>query len=267
MDVPSLSLSADRLFERARELATVDRLLVKARDHAGSLLVVEGAAGIGKSKLLAAIGGLARPRGFEVLKARGAEFEAGIAFGVARQLFEPILHSADVEQRQGLLEGVARDGARALGIEEGQPPADQFAAIHGLYWLCANQAEREPLVILIDDLQWIDKPSLGWLGYLGRRLGELSIMLVVALRSGHEVGDGGDLASLLGEAGAERLVLGALSEEGVGAIVRTQFDEHADRSFCAACTDLTGGNPLFVHELIAAARSEGCVRALTVLRR
>ncbi len=254
MAVPSLSLSADGLFERERELATVDRLLNGARDRAGAVLTVEGAAGIGKTELMGAIGGLARARGYDVLKARGSGFEAGMAFGVARQLFESMLRSATVEERRALLDGVAQMGARAMGFGAGEPPADQFAAIHGLYWLCANCAERGPLVMLVDDLQWVDNPSLAWLGYLGRRIDDLPLVLVVALRTGYE---GGDLASLVDEAGVERLVLGPLSEAGVGAIVRARLDEHADRRFCAACAELTGGNPLFVHELLAAARSEG----------
>jgi hypothetical protein len=56
---------------------------------------------------------------------------------------------------------------------------------------------------------------------------------------------------------AQRLVLGPLSAAGVGAIVRAQLGEDADESFCAACWELTGGNPLLVRELLAAAREEG----------
>ena len=75
------------LLERERELARVGRLFGRISAGSGSVVVVEGPAGIGKSELLAAAGEGGQARGLEVLRARGSEFEAEIAFGVARQLF------------------------------------------------------------------------------------------------------------------------------------------------------------------------------------
>jgi tetratricopeptide (TPR) repeat protein len=193
----------------------------------------------------------------EVLRARGSEFEAEIGFGVARQLFEPMLRAASAGERRGLLDGVARVGARALGVEGGDPPADRFAAIHGLYWLCANRAEDSPLVVAVDDVQWADDPSLAWLGYLARRVGDLPLVVVLGLRSGDPGGERAEFARLVGDGGARRLVLGPLSAAAVGEIVRGQLDEGAEGSFCAAVSELSGGNPLFVRELVAAAREEG----------
>ena len=79
------------------------------------------------------------------MRARGSEFEEQIAFGIARQLFEPMLRAVSSAERDRLLDGVAHVGAQALGVEAGAPPADRFAAVHGLYWLCANRAEDGPL--------------------------------------------------------------------------------------------------------------------------
>ena len=245
------------LLEREAELARVAGLLDEAGHGAGAVVVVEGPAGIGKSELLAAVGAGARARGFAVVSARGSEFEAEIAFGVARQLFEPMLRAASAGERRRLLGGVARVGARALGVEPGEPPADRFAAIHGLFWLCANRAERGPLLVVVDDVQWADDPSLGWLGYLARRARDLALLVVLGLRSGDPGGERGELARLAGDSGVQRIALGPLSAAAVGAIVRTQFDQDAEEAFCAACGELTGGNPLFVRELLAAAREEG----------
>ena len=242
------------LLEREVELARIDGLLARASNRVGGVVVVEGAAGIGKSELLAAVRAGAQERGFAVLKARGSEFEGEIAFGVARQLFEPTLRAASPGERRRLLSGVARVGARALGVEAGEPPADRFAAVHGLFWLVANRAERGPLVVLVDDVQWADDPSLAWLGYLARRAGDLALLLVVGLRSGYP---GGELEQLVGDSGVDRIALGPLSAAAVGAIVRAQLDEEPEEAFCAACWELTGGNPLFVRELLAAARAEG----------
>jgi DNA-binding CsgD family transcriptional regulator len=250
-------VAVEGLLEREVELARVDGLLDRVGAGVGAVVVVEGPAGIGKSELLAAVRGRAQARGFGLLRARGSEFEAEVAFGVARQLFEPMLRAASVGERRRLLGGVARVGARALGVEAGEPPADRFAAIHGLFWLCASRAERGPLVLLVDDAQWVDDPSLAWLGYLARRAPDLALLLVVGLRSGDPGGDRGELERLVGDDRVQRIALGALSAAAVGAIVRAQLDEDADEPFCAACSELTRGNPLFVRELLAAARGEG----------
>jgi DNA-binding CsgD family transcriptional regulator len=244
------------LLDRERELAEIGELIEAAREGSGGLVVVEGPAGIGKTRLLGEAARTASAAGMEVLRARGWEFEAEIGFGVARQLFEPMLRAASVGERRGLLDGVARVGARALGVEDGERPADRFAAIHGLYWLCANRAEESPLVVAVDDVQWADDPSLAWLGYLARRVGDLPLLLVLGLRSGEPGGQRAELAQLIGDGAARRLALGPLSAAAVGEIVRGEFDEGAEESFCAAVSELCGGNPLFVRELVAAAREE-----------
>jgi hypothetical protein len=142
-------------------------------------------------------------------------------------------------------------------MEAGEPPADRFAAIHGLYWLCANRAELGPVLVVIDDVQWADDPSLAWVGYLGRRVADLPVVLVLGLRAGDPGGERAELARLVDDGEARRLVLGPLSAAAVGEIVRGQLDESAEESFCAAVSELSRGNPLFVRELLAAAREEG----------
>jgi DNA-binding CsgD family transcriptional regulator len=245
------------LLDRERELGEIGGLLEAAGEDSGGVVVVEGPAGIGKTRLIEEAARGAGAAGMRVLRARGSDFESGIAFGVARQLFEPILRNASPEERRRLLDGVARIGARSLGMEDGEPPADRFAAIHGLYWLCANRAEEDPLVLVVDDVQWSDDPSLSWLGYLARRIDDLPMVLVLGLRSGDPGGERAELAELVGDSAARRLVLGPLSTGAVGEIVRGELDESAAESFCAAVTELSGGNPLFVHELLAAARQAG----------
>ena len=245
------------LLEREAELARVDRVFDRVGAGAGGVVIVEGPAGIGKSELLAAVRANAQAHGFGVLRGRGSEFEQEIAFGIARQLFEPMLRAASAGERRRLLGGVARVGARALGLEAGEPPADRFAAIHGLYWLCANRAERGPLMVLVDDVQWVDDPSLAWLGYVARRVGDLALLLVLGLRSGDPCGERGELGGLVSDGGVERVALGPLSAAGVAAIVRAQLEEEADEAFCAACSELSGGNPLLLRELLVGAREEG----------
>ena len=245
------------LLDRERELAEIGRLIEAAREGSGGLVVVEGPAGIGKTRLVHEAARVASAVGFEVLRARGSEFEVEIPFGVARQLFEPVLRAASGGERRRLLAGVAGLGGRALGLARGERPADRFAAIHGLFWLCANRAERGPLALTIDDVQWLDDPSLAWFGYVARRAGDLPLLLVGGLRSGDAGGERGELVRLLGDGEVRRLVLAPLGTAAVAAVVRAELDRNADEPFCAACSELTGGNPLFVRELLAGAREQG----------
>jgi hypothetical protein len=92
------------------------------------MVAVEGPAGIGKSALLVAASRAAREVGRTVLAARGGELEAGIAFGVGRQLLEGVVLSAAGAEHRRLLAGPARLGASALGLGVGDSPDDEFAA-------------------------------------------------------------------------------------------------------------------------------------------
>jgi AAA ATPase domain len=249
------------LLERDSELLAIDRAFARLGSGTGTVAVVEGPAGIGKSELLAAVRTGAHARGCGVLSARGSEFEGEIAFGIARQLFEPMLRGASAAERRRLLGGVARVGAGALGIEDGERPTDRFAAIHGLYWLCANRAEGGPLVLAVDDVQWADDPSLAWLGYVARRVGDVAVVLVVGLRSGDPGGERAELVRLVEDPAVERLMLGPLSAAAVGALVRAQFDDEADESFCLACWELTGGNPLLLPRVTAGRARRGIICA------
>src|SRR5690242_18259971 len=104
------------LFDRDRELAKIVELIDRAQAGSGGLVVVEGPAGIGKTRLLEEAAGRARAADMKLLLARGSEFEFEIGFGLVRQLFEPMLRAAGVGERRRLLGGVARVGARALGF-------------------------------------------------------------------------------------------------------------------------------------------------------
>jgi hypothetical protein len=243
------------LLEREREFALFEQLLEQASRAAGSTLVLHGPAGIGKTRLLGALADGAAPRGFSVLRAHGRELEREMPFGVASQLFEPVLRRIPALDRAMLLEGVAEVGVHALGLAGGERPADRFAAVHGLYWLCANLAELQPVVMVVDDLQWVDDPSLEWLAYLAARSGELRLLLAAGLRDGDPRGL--RAAGALEHEAALRLSPGPLTGEGVGALVRLSFDEAADEAFCAECHRLTDGNPFLVQELLAAARGDG----------
>ncbi len=245
-------------------------MLRQATAGAGAVAAIEGPAGIGKTALIEALQEWAADRGVRSLRARGRVLEADMAFAVVRQLLERAVMLASAAERRRLLAGPARFGGGALGLPGGAAPDSEFAAIHGLYWLLANLTERTPLLLTVDDVQWVDVPSLSWLAYLAPRAAELPVLIVVTAREGDPRARTPTAAAVLGDA-AHRLSLSALSPASAGTLVRRELGRNASPEFCTACWELTGGNPLFVRELLAAARnerltgSEESVEALRVL--
>ena len=171
-----------RMLEREAELAALEAMLAAARVGDGRLVVVEGSAGIGKTRLLAEGRSLAQAAEFEVLSARGGELEGEFAFGIVRQLFEAPLAAATPELRAELLAGAAELSASLFASAptsaSGEAAESSFAMLHGLYWLTANFASRRPTLLVVDDLHWADEPSLRWLHYLSRRLEGLPVLLL-----------------------------------------------------------------------------------------
>src|SRR5262245_21348810 len=125
------------LLERRGEMARIDRLLATARAGRGGVVVITGPAGIGKTALLTEAEDRAGRAGMRVLAGRGGELESGFSFGVARQLFEPLLAGAAPAEEAALLAGAARRGLIALGDGAGAAPpvaADGrlCTVVHGL---------------------------------------------------------------------------------------------------------------------------------------
>ncbi|MGN6170109.1 MAG: ATP-binding protein [Solirubrobacteraceae bacterium] len=243
----------ENLLERERELAAVERLLASG----GSALLVEGGAGLGKTVLVEAACHRAADLGREILRARGSGLEAGFAFGVVRQLFERRVLGSGESEREALLDGPAGAVRSLLFGAPGRRSAfdTSFAVLHGLYWLTVNLADRRPLLIAVDDAHWADEPSLRWLAHLAPRLDGLAVALLVALRPGKPASEGASLAALRAEAtGVVRP--GLLSEGAVGAIVRGAFSGDATDELCAAMWESSGGNPLYVAELLRAVELE-----------
>jgi predicted ATPase len=169
------------LVEREQELAALEGLLARARAGDGGAVLVEGPPGIGTSSLLAAMRSAATD--FRVLAARGSELERNFPFGIVRQLLEPMLATAGDEERTALLAGAGRLAEPVLAqVETDATSEPSFPALHGLYWLTANAAARQPLLMVVDDAHCADAASLGWLVYLARRLDGMQLALVVAAR-------------------------------------------------------------------------------------
>jgi predicted ATPase len=153
----------ESLLERDAELQSLQKLLEAAAHQQAAFALIEGQAGIGKSALLAELRERAPGEGVRVLTARGGELEREFAFGVVRQLFEPLL--ADGSDAEELLSGAAATAKPVFDphAETGADDSGAFASLHGLYWLVLNVAAQKPLLLSIADLHWVDSASLSFI--------------------------------------------------------------------------------------------------------
>jgi DNA-binding NarL/FixJ family response regulator len=243
------------LLERGGELARIEQAVAALRHGHGGVLVIEGAAGIGKSTLLRAICEHAARQGVLTLTAWGSQLEAELGFGVVRQLLETRMVRAHETERAELFEGAARLAAPVLGLGNGSV-GDPFAALHGLYWLVANLTTTGPILLACDDLQWADEPSLRWLIYFCHRLERLPVLVAVTTRPPRP-GHSPLLAELLAMGQTQILRPRLLSETAVTQLLSQGMGTAPDAMFVSACAKATGGNPFMLHELIVDLAAQG----------
>ena len=248
------------MLEREAEMAALAATLDAARGGEGRLVLVEGSAGIGKTRLLSEARALAAAEEFEVLTARGGELEGEFAFGIVRQLFEAPLAAAKPALRADLLAGAAGLSASLFAsapTAAGEGAESSFAMLHGLYWLAANFASRKPLLVVVDDLHWADEPSLRWLVYLARRLEGLQLLLLVGTRPPAQANTPDLVTELLSDPLGVVIHPGGLGRESAATLARERLGVETDAIFSAALQTGSGGNPLFLVALLDALWREG----------
>ena len=246
---------SDSLLDRAAELDAIAAAIESSSSGSGVALLVEGMAGIGKTRLLTHACEHAAQAGMKVLTARGAEFEDGYAWGVVRQLFE-----AEVRAGGGRPAGDAvalATAALARGVRQGDE--DFFAVLHGLYWLTADIAQRVPLLLAVDDLHWADGPSQRFVAHLAHRLGGLAVLLLLTVREPRSgtAQDKALIAGLPAEPGVTTLRPVALSAAACGKMVQAALGAESSPGFQGTCRELTGGNPLLLRGLLTSLAAEG----------
>ena len=264
------------LWERERELRTLEAALSAARRGEGSLVVVDGPAGVGKSRLLQAAREVAGDLDVPVFAARAVEFERGVPFGLARRLFAPALLRRPESERARLLSGPAAPAAPLF--DGGAAPLEDGAVgatIDGLYWLAVNLAAASAsdgatapaLTILVDDAQWADRSSLRFLLHAVSALEEIALCVIVAVRTDELDAPVDLLNRLRAEPGCRRLTPAALSQSAVDDVVRAAgfADPHPD--FSRACALASGGNPFLLVELLAVLVADGTAPSAEAARR
>jgi DNA-binding CsgD family transcriptional regulator len=229
---------------REREIAEVNGFLTEAAAHACALLLV-GDPGIGKTTIWTAANDAATERGFRILVARPSEPEFELAFAVLTDLF------AEVEDAplDGLPEAQRVALEHALRRVEGGSPIDPTAVALATLRVIRHLAAAGPLVVSIDDLQWVDAPSLRALTFAFRRLADDPVGLIATVRTGFE----DELASLSSrdEGSIARIDVGGLEQRHLAQLILARTGRTLTRTTLGRLARLSGGSPYYALELAA----------------
>ncbi|WP_046495163.1 ATP-binding protein [Streptomyces odonnellii] len=271
------------LLERETELARVSAALRAAREGTSASILLSGPLGIGRSALLRRLPALCEGEDVRVLRANAAPMEEDFAFGVVRQLFDSAaagapdgdgthwareaacvsgMFTADGSVDdfgegigQGVGEGNTDGGGDGSGRGDGGPATSEVI-LHGPRSLTAGLGENARLLILVDDLQWVDTPSLRWLAHLVKRLHGLRAVLVCALRDG-EPRTRHPLVREIAHAATRVLRPEPLSLDATRTLVRARHGRPAHEEYARACHEASGGNPLFLMSVLRGTVARG----------
>ena len=223
------------LVGRERELERIRSFLARAAAD-GDALLLSGEPGVGKTVLLDAAAEEASAAGTRLLRAAGAEFEADVAFAGLNQLLLPLQEDVgrlDAPHRRAL------SAVLGIGEEAGGVRLTVFTAVLAL--LCRAAVDR-PLLVIVDDLHWLDRSSAAVLGFVARRLTGSRIGLIAATRTPGE--------SFLDHGGLPENELRPLEEKAAAGLLRARFPSLAAQVRRRVLAEAQG-NPLALLELPA----------------
>ncbi|QFU91031.1 AAA family ATPase [Amycolatopsis sp. YIM 10] len=240
------------MIERESELAELTAALAESATEGVRVVAVQGVAGTGKTALIDEFGDRARGAGARLLRASGAPTECSLSLGIVRQLLAGEVFDRDTAVLVGgLLDHQLLADAESDGVSRSR-------VLDGLATAVLELAGRSPLVITIDDTQYLDAFSQDWLIYLIRRAGRARILIVLGWRDDVETSPTNSrllCAELYQQAYFRRLLLTPLSPSGVAELMAERLPEPGATEPAAKAYQLTGGNPLLLHALLADSRA------------
>jgi DNA-binding CsgD family transcriptional regulator len=246
------------LLQRGAEQARLEAAVARATAGDGGLVLIDGPAGIGKTALLRHARMLAEGAGMRVLSAVASELDRAFPYGLVHQLLEGEVAGIDASARGRLFAGAATHAEVVFDLGSAAATGEPgHAVLHGLYWLCANLSDEQPIAMLIDDLHWGDRASLRFVEYLGRRLEGVPLLIVGTTRIG-EPGAEEDLLQMVASSpDLVSVALGPLAPDAARELIERWLGAAPQDAFLEACLTATGGNPLLLHALGREAREHG----------
>lgn len=236
--VASSGTGVDHLVGRDSDLGRiVDRVVT---EDVGSALLLSGEAGVGKTELLDAVAHTASEAGMHVLRAAGVQFEADVSYSALNQALLPL---ADLF---GNLSSTHQDAIEvALGLGVGTPPQRLLLSNAALALLEAG-ALKGPVLLVVDDLQWVDRASAAIFGFIARRLTGKPISFLGASRT--------ETGSFFERSGLPQHELSPLDDEAATRLVDFRFPGLAPAAR-RRVLETAQGNPLALLELPGALRA------------
>ncbi|MEV5152181.1 AAA family ATPase [Streptomyces werraensis] len=236
--VPPRAGGVDHLVGRDAELARIVDLLVN--EDAGSALLLSGEAGVGKTEFLNAVAYAASEAGTRVLRAAGVQFEADVSYSALNQALLPLAHLFSD------LDSTHREAIQvALGLRVGTPPERLLLSNAALAVLQAAVA-KSPVLLVVDDLQWVDRASAAVFGFIARRLTGGPISFLGASRTG--------AGSFFERSGLPQFELPPLDKDASTRLVDVRFPGMAP-TVRRRLVETAQGNPLALLELPSALRA------------
>ena len=231
---------------RDTELVALREFVAGIPDGAAAL-VLEGDAGMGKTTLWHAGIAEAEERGLRVLQALPAESETSLSFAGLGDLLDGVLDEALAPLPGGQRSALSR----ALVLEEVEGPSPDAHAV-GVALLTALRAlaERNPLVVAVDDVQWLDAASAGALGYAVRRLRGEHVGILLSRRSGLESSLLDELRRALADHRFTEVHVGPLDVTALHRVVQEHLGVMLPRPLLAEVHQASGGNPFYALEIV-----------------
>jgi DNA-binding CsgD family transcriptional regulator len=263
---------------RGRELTILRGRLEAAWRGEGGVAVIVGEPGIGKTRLAQAIAAEAHAAGGRVLWGRAYEGDWSPPYAPWAEALGDYLRDAPPERLRADLQrlgpGAAslaqvlptvRDAADVQPTAALGPEEERFRFYDAVAGLLQSAAGEHPLVVVLDDLQWADRGSLGLLGFLLRVVPRTRLLIVATMRADDL--DQGErragltelLAALHREPGFVRLPLSGLDEAEVTDVVASEVARTVNPALGRAIHGETGGNPFYVQEVVRHLLDEGAL--------
>jgi DNA-binding CsgD family transcriptional regulator len=239
-----VTTTASPIIGREAELAAISSFLDRM-PSGPSALVLTGQAGIGKTTLWLAGVDEARQRGHVVLVTRAAESDARMSYAALGDLLATVPDAAFEELSPPLRH--ALDQALLRAGEAGGAPDPRAVSVAVGQVLRALAGSR-PVVIAIDDVQWLDRPSARVLSFVFRRLTDEPISVLESLRLGSNAPDD-PIETARAVADCERVTVGPLTVGALGRVLRQRTNPALPRPFVVRLHQVTNGNPLFALEV------------------